>query len=393
MSKVSRALPEGWKWVKLGEVCKIIGGTTPPTTVKENWGDDISWISPSDLTGYTDKIIKKGKKSLSQTGFKKHFGTLLPKGTVLFSSRAPIGHVAIAGTELVTNQGFRSLICNANLSPDYLYYWLKSQKDFINDSANGTTFKEITGTTLAKLHFPLPPLPTQQKIAAILDRADALRRTDEQLKQQYNNLAQAIFIDMFGDPVRNEKGWPMNKLEELGNLDRGKSKHRPRNAPKLYGGIYPFIQTGDVSNSEGYVSRYGQTYSELGLAQSKLWPKGTLCITIAANIAKTGILEQDSCFPDSVVGFTPNADNTTSYVMHWLGFLQKVIEEQAPAAAQKNINLEILRNLAIPKPPYSLQREFEKAIALIKESKTNINSNSGIFNSLLSRAFTGELVP
>src|SRR5690606_38147340 len=100
--------------------------------------------------------------------------------------------------------------------------------------------------------------------------------------------------------------WEHVPLCELGNLDRGVSKHRPRNEPALLGGPYPLVQTGDVANSEGYIQNHLSTYTELGLKQSKLWPAGTLCITIAANIANTGILTYDACFPDSVVGFVPN---------------------------------------------------------------------------------------
>ena len=121
----------------------------------------------------------------------------------------------------------------------------------------------------------------------------------------------SAFLEMFGDPVTNPKGWPLIKFSEIGELDRGKSQHRPRNAPELLGGPYPLIQTGDVANSGGYIRSYKSTYSEIGLKQSRMWPKGTLCITIAANIAKTGILTFDACFPDSVVGFSPNKKTNT----------------------------------------------------------------------------------
>src|SRR6476646_2180193 len=106
----------------------------------------------------------------------------------------------------------------------------------------------------------------------------------------------------------------MASLGELGALDRGRSKHRPRNARHLYGGPYPFIQTGDIANSDGYIRTHTQTYSEAGLAQSRQWPTETLCITIAANIGKTAILTYPACFPDSVVGFTPGEDVTIEYV-------------------------------------------------------------------------------
>jgi len=247
----------------------------------------------------------------------------------------------------------------------------------------------------APFQIPLPPLPIQKRIAEILDAADALKRKDQALLKKYDELAQAIFIDMFGDPVKNEKGWETKKFQELGTLDRGVSKHRPRNAPELLGGIYPLIQTGDVANSGGIITKYRSTYSEIGLKQSKIWSKGTLCITIAANIAKTCILDFDACFPDSIVGFKPNDKVSNSvFVKFWIGFLQKILEDNAPESAQKNINLEILRGLDVICPPVELQNKFEKIIEqlnLVKSSNSKFVADN-LFQTLIQKAFKGELV-
>jgi len=247
----------------------------------------------------------------------------------------------------------------------------------------------------APFQIPLPPLPIQKRIAEILDAADALKRKDQALLKKYDELAQAIFIDMFGDPVKNEKGWETKKFQELGTLDRGVSKHRPRNAPELLGGIYPLIQTGDVANSGGIITKYRSTYSEIGLKQSKIWSKGTLCITIAANIAKTCILDFDACFPDSIVGFKPNDKVSNSvFVKFWIGFLQKILEDNAPESAQKNINLEILRGLDVICPPVELQNKFEKIIEqlnLVKSSNSKFVEDN-LFQTLIQKAFKGELV-
>ena len=113
-----------------------------------------------------------------------------------------------------------------------------------------------------------------------------------------DSLTASIFLHIFGDPVTNSMGWDSTVLGLLGTLDRGMSRHRPRNAPELLGGPYPLVQTGDVANSGGYITRYSSTYSEIGLRQSRMWPAGTLCITIAANIAKTGLLTFEACFPE-----------------------------------------------------------------------------------------------
>ena len=174
---------------------------------------------------------------------------------------------------------------------------------------------------------------------------------------------------MFGDPVNNSKSFLLKNLEDLGLLKRGTSKHRPRNAPELLNGPYPLIQTGDVSNSDTYITKFTSTYSELGLKQSKLWNKGTLCITIAANIAETAILTFDACFPDSVVGFIPNNEVITIFIHNWFKFLQPILEENAPAVAQKNLNVETLGKTQVIVPPIELQNEFAEFVQLIDKLK------------------------
>lgn len=279
--------------------------------------------------------------------------------------------------------------------PKFVYYYISGNINLLEEGFKGAGLKHISKGYINEILIPLPPLATQKRIAEILDAADALRRKDQELLKKYDELAQAIFIDMFGDPVKNEKGWEVKKFKDLGTLDRGVSKHRPRNAPELLGGIYPLIQTGDVANSGGVITKYKATYSELGLRQSKLWPNGTLCITIAANIAKTGILSFDACFPDSIVGFKPNRNISNSvFIQYWIGFLQKILEDNAPESAQKNINLEILRGLDVICPPIELQDDFENKIDLLKSiMEKSSNSNDGVlFESLIQKAFKGELV-
>lgn len=240
-----------------------------------------------------------------------------------------------------------------------------------------------------------PPLPEQRRTAEVLDRAEALRAKRRAALAQLDALTQSIFLDLFGDPVVNTKRWPIRKFVEIGTLDRGISKHRPRNAPELLGGPHPLVQTGEVANCDGYIRSYTSTYSDIGLRQSKMWPAGTLCITIAANIAKTGILTFDACFPDSVVGFRAKEPATVEFVRGWLSFLQEALEDSAPESAQKNINLAILRNLDIPFPPLDLQRDFARHIAVVEKLKTSHRASlaelDALFVALQHRAFRGEL--
>lgn len=278
--------------------------------------------------------------------------------------------------------------------PEYLYYWLhtgdgKSKLRFLVKGIH------LYPKDVAQIEVPSCSLEEQRRIVDILKRADSIRRLRKQAIQTARELIPALFVDMFGDPATNPKGWERVPFSTVGTLDRGKSKHRPRNDPLLFGGPHPFIQTGDVANSGGRIRNYRSTYSEQGLSQSRLWPKGTLCITIAANIAETGVLEFDACFPDSVVGFLPGPRVTTDYVQAWLTFLQPTLEANAPQLAQKNINLKILGELPIPIPPIALQQDFsrrrESVESVIGMQNASSQQSDVAFQSLLHRAFSGEL--
>ena len=166
-------------------------------------------------------------------------------------------------------------------------------------------------------------------------------------------------------PFELPQGWEWCRLPDLGELSRGKSKHRPRNDPALYvDGKYPLVQTGDVSRSNGTIKTFTALYNELGVKQSRLWPKGTLCITIAANIADSGILEFDACFPDSVVGYSPFiSEIPVEYFDFFMRTIKSSLEKYAPSTAQKNINLDILSQVFVPCPPLN---EFERVVRKVE---------------------------
>ncbi|GGK25373.1 type I restriction modification protein [Caldalkalibacillus thermarum] len=167
--------------------------------------------------------------------------------------------------------------------------------------------------------------------------------------------------------------WREVTLKEIGELARGKSKHRPRYDPILYGGKYPFIQTGDIKNANRTITKYEQTYNEVGLAQSRLWPKGTLCITIAANIAETAILGIDACFPDSVVGFIPDKDKcNVYYIYYYLQWYKKNIQQLAYGTVQDNINLKTFDNVKILLPPLEIQESIASILGSL-DDKIELN--------------------
>ena len=187
--------------------------------------------------------------------------------------------------------------------------------------------------------------------------------------------------------------WLSAKLSDLGSFDRGKSRHRPRDATHLYGGVYPFIQTGDIAAADGRIATYRQTYSEAGLAQSKLWPANTLCITIAANIAETALLTFPACFPDSVVGFIPDAAKAdVRFIAYLFRAFRQEIKRHAYGSVQENINLEVLRNLTFPIPPIAKQVAIADALELLDDRITLLRETNATLEAIAQALFKSWFV-
>ena len=278
----------------------------------------------------------------------------------------------------------------------FIYYYLSGNIWILEEGFKGAGLRHISKGYINNIDIPELSFEDQKRIVKILDEADTLRQKRKQAIEFLDDYLKSVFLEMFGEPVKNPKSWEKQKFEKLGTLDRGKSKHRPRNAPELLGGEHPLIQTGDVANAGIYIEKYTSTYSDIGLKQSKKWPKGTLCITIAANIAKTGILKFDACFPDSVVGFVADTNKTNSKFIHfWMSFFQKILEDNAPESAQKNINLKILRELDVINPPLNLQNKFADIVAKTESLKQKMIIQSeeleNQFQALMQKAFKGTL--
>ena len=259
------------------------------------------------------------------------------------------------------------LIPKKNVLPEYLFYAVSYMH--LEKYYTGATIPHIYFKDYKNEEFNLDNIEKQLEIIDVLGRCKKVIEARKQELVELDSLTKARFVEMFGDPVSNSYGFPEATLPELGELGRGVSKYRPRNDSKLLGGDYPLIQTGDVANAGLYITSYGGTYSELGLKQSKMWNKGTLCITIAANIAKTAILEFDACFPDSVVGFIANEKTNNIFIHYWFSFFQAILESQAPESAQKNINLKILSELKVIVPKKEKQDEFVEFIEQVYKSK------------------------
>ena len=192
-------MASNWKKIELGEIASIIGGGTPSSKIDDYWEGDIPWITPKDLSNHPYKLISRGSRNITQLGLEKSSARLMPAGTLLISSRAPIGYTAIAKNELCTSQGFKSLILKDGYSSDFFYYLIKGNISKLEAVSSGSTFKEISGSTLKKISFIVPPLPEQKLIANILGSLDNKIELNRQMNETLEAMAQALFKSWFID--------------------------------------------------------------------------------------------------------------------------------------------------------------------------------------------------
>ena len=334
--------------VKLGDVCERGTSNLKLSDVSEKNGE----FSVFGASGYI------GSVDFYQQGYP--YVAVVKDGAGIGRAMLCPGKTSVIGT-------MQYLLPKDNILPKYLFYVVKYMN--LEKYFTGATIPHIYFKDYKNEEFNFDFWERQVEIVSVLSKCEKVIDLCKQELQLLDKLIKARFVELFGDPVSNSYGLPEATLPDLGEFGRGVSKHRPRNDIKLLGGKYPLIQTGDVANAGLYITSYSSTYSELGLKQSKMWDKGTLCITIAANIAKTAILEFDACFPDSVVGFIANERTNNIFVHYWFSFFQAILESQAPESAQKNINLKILSELKVIVPEKRKQDQFASFVKLTDKSK------------------------
>ncbi|WP_298351384.1 restriction endonuclease subunit S [Runella sp.] len=400
------SLPKGWEVKKLGEICEFENGDRgvnyPSKSHRTEMG--IPFINAGHLTSngldiYSMDYISKERFDLLGSG-------KVQKGDILFCLRGSLGKFAKVH-EFSEGAIASSLVIvrpKSKVTSDFLMIYFESKicADMITDFANGAAQPNLSAGNLKNFIIPLPPLSEQQRIVAILDEAFAgIAKAKAKAEQNLKN-AKELFESYLQGVFENKgEGWEEKTLEQISkSFGRGKSRHRPRNFEGLYGGAYPFIQTGDIRNCNHYITEYTQTYNDLGLAQSKLWPAGTICITIAANIAETGVLTFDACFPDSVIGVVVNENLADrDFVEYLLQSFKARIQSLGKGSAQANINMGTFENELFPFPTVAEQKEIvQKLNALSAETKRlegiyqqKINDLEELKKSVLQKAFRGEL--
>lgn len=396
-------VPENWVWVRLGAVCNA-------SKEKSNdFSNDIKYIGLEHLEK------DQGIVGFSSADKVKSTKNAFKKGQILYGRLRPYlnkhdicSFDGVCSTDILVFEA-SNLVSNVLVDK---FLNLPFFIDYVVSNSKGINLPRVSEETVLNTTFPLPPLSEQQRIVERIEELFAkLDEAKEWLQEVADSFAvrkAAILHKAFTGELtkqwRRENGvsdesWEEKKLGEVGVLERGRSKHRPRNDERLFGGIYPFIQTGDVANADMFIEKHSQTLSDFGMQQSKLFAKNTICITIAANIGKVAILSYDSCFPDSVVGLTTDEKNSYKYVYYYLSTQQKELESKAPATAQKNINLKVLNDLDIPLPTLPEQHEIVRLIddllarerAAQQAAEQALASIELMKKSILARAFRGEL--
>ncbi len=269
---------------KLGDVCTIVSGTTPKSNCPEYWNGDINWVTPVELNDDSD-IIYESQRKITEQAVQDSSLKPFPAGTVLLSSRAPIGKVAIAGVEMYCNQGFKNLICSNQIFNRYLYHFLKNSTEYLNSLGRGATFKEISKSIVENIEIPLPPLDEQRRIAAVLDKVSDLIATRREQLDKLDELVKARFVEMFGDPLCNTKNWSCLELTKackaiLGGGTPSKSH------PEYFMGTIPWVSPKDMKQTIINDSIDHITEEAIANSTTNLIPRNSVLMVIRSGILK-----------------------------------------------------------------------------------------------------------
>ncbi|MBM5815986.1 MAG: hypothetical protein FJ083_05185 [Cyanobacteria bacterium K_Offshore_surface_m2_239] len=392
-------LPDGWRNVQLGDLCDRVSDSYKPVR-----GGDTPYIGLEHLSQGYPAFVGQGIESdikSQKTAFRANdvlFGKLRP----YLRKGAKAGFNGVCSTDILA---FRA---QESCDPNFLQFLIHSDPFIAHATATttGVQHPRTSWPSLREFKLSAPPLSEQKSIAKVLASVQKAIEAQERIILTTTELKQALMQKLFSEGLRGEpqketeiglvpESWEVVELGDIAKIERGKFAHRPRNEPRFYGGEYPFVQTGDVSNCDGRVRSYAQTLNKDGLAISKMFSAGTILITIAANIGFTGILEFDSACPDSLIGITPNKDVHTEFLNYYLMTQQQEMDRLSPRGTQKNINIQFLKPWPIPMPSLEEQIQISDLFAAadhkIRVASTQRSSLQGLFRSLLHELMSSNI--
>ena len=369
-------------------------GKTPPTKEEKYFNGTINWYSPGDLD--KTKYLLTAKRTITQIAIEDKKAITFPKNTLLVGCIGDIGKLGITSELSSSNQQLTGIFPNDETDVSYLYYWFKGNKKVLENYSNNAVVPILNNRTLETVKIPLPPLDQQKKIAVILDAADAYKQKTKALIEKYDELTQSLFLDMFGDPITNPKGWDKRPMGELMTIVRGGS---PRPIDKFLGGNYPWIKIGDATKGDDiYLNSTKQSIIEAGLSKTRLLPKGSLIFAnCGVSLGFARIINIEGCIHDGWLAFSDlNISLSKLFLLKALNNITRYFRETAPDGTQPNLNSSIMKSFQIILPPIELQNKFELTLLELTEQKAQVQASlaqaEDLFNSLLQRAFKGELV-
>ena len=396
--------PLGWKVAKLGECCEIVSGGTPKRDVPEYWGGSIPWVTPKDIGVLEDPDFMEPPERITELGLRVSSATLLPVGAVLLSSRAPIGHLAIAAQPMATNQGFKSLIPGADLDSRFLYYTIKKLVPLIQERGSGTTFKEVSRSVVAEIPIAFPrSIERQHHIAAVLDKATDIRRKRQQARAMVDGLLKSVFFEMFGDLELNSKDWEAALISEVLETEPQNGLYRPSCD---YGTGTQILRID--SFYDGYLAAKNplkRLRIDLKTIAKYLLFEGDIIINRVNSLEYLGksvlieSLEEDTVYESNMMRFRVKEDHIHPRFlvdqMHTQFVKRQILRAAKDAVNQSSINQTDVMNIQIRIPPILLQRRYAEIVERNRLNDGNLEmalrQAEYLFLSISQRAFRGEL--
>ncbi|GAA1739003.1 restriction endonuclease subunit S [Microcella frigidaquae] len=382
-----------WERVALEDVCEVVGGATPKTGEPEFWGGDVPWVTPADLTNLKGVYISETPRRLTTEGLRSCAAKVLPANSVLLSSRAPIGHVAINTVPMATNQGFKSFIPDrSRLDEKYLFWWLVSNKAALQRLGVGATFKEISKAIVSRVVILLPPLPEQRRIASILDEAQTLRRLAESRVVLLEDMVRSAFR-----ATQASASLARVRLSDIAEVVGGST---PKSGvAELWDGDIPWITPADLSkNADLVISKTARTISDQGLRSigNRLLPPGAVLLSSRAPIGLVGIVGVPMATNQGFKSLIPDAEIVDStYLYWWLRANRATLERRGVGATFKELSKTVVESIELALPPIEEQREFGRLARDAEEARlravASLRQVQLLTDSLQARAIRGEL--
>ena len=367
------------KKYKLGDICEIVSGSTPKTNIAEFWDGDVKWITPAELDENT-YIITDSVRKITNLAMQKTGLTAFPAGTVILSSRAPIGKVAIAGCKMCCNQGFKNFICSEIVNNKYLYWFLKHNTAYLNSLGRGATFKEISKSIVSSIEINLPSLEEQQRVVDNIEKISTIITLRKKEISILDDLIKARFVEMFGD----EK-WGFKPLSEcVDSIDTGKSMNCGE-GPRGVGG-FGVLKLSALSSGT-FVASENKVISKDNFMSIKEVEKGDLLFARknTPELVGTTVYVPNEVrglmFPDLVFRMKPKDVNA----LYLLAYMRSdrgldLIQGMAHGSAKSMVNIPKtqLARLPVPVPPLELQQEFADFVAQVDKSKFKLGTCGGM---------------